>query len=293
MKKWLRWAIGAGSSALLVALLAAAVYRSYGPGELAERIERLQRRWSPFVGNEAPVIWKFIANGVWITVQIAMISIALSLVFGLVLALMRLARNRQLRPSAPAGLLAAIAAPATALVQIVRASPLYMLIIYSFIAAPRLGVNLSPMQAGIFALTLYTSCVLAEIMRAGILSLDRGQFEASAALGLSYLNRLRLVILPQGLRRMVPAVVSQLVTLIKDTSLLSFITVLEVNRRLSILSQQRFNPIESLLVAALIYFAINFTLSTLASRLEERPVKAAAGTPAVQAVGSEDQTRLA
>ncbi|MGI8425151.1 MAG: amino acid ABC transporter permease [Actinomycetota bacterium] len=293
MKGWLRWAIGGGGAALILAALAAAAYRSYGPGDSSERLARLERRWSPFVGQGSGTIWKFIGQGVLVTLQIAAISIVLSLIFGTILALMRLARNPQLSSAAPRSLLISISAPAGLLVQIVRASPLYMLILYTFVAAPRLGLDLPAKVAGIIALTLYTSCVLAEIIRAGILSLDRGQSEASLALGLPYLSRLRLIILPQALRRMAPAVVSQLVTLIKDTSLLSFITVLEVSRRLAILSQQKFNPIESFLVAAMIYFCINLALSAAAARLQRAPTRVAAGAPvAIQQVGAEDQTRI-
>jgi len=293
MNRWIRWVIGAGGSLLILAGLAAGAYRSYGPGESAERLARLGRRWRPFVGDGSGTIWKFIGQGVLITLQIAAVSIVLSLIFGTLLALMRLARDPKLSPAAPLGLRVLVSAPAGFLVQIVRASPLYMLILYTFVAAPRLGLDLPPKVAGIIALTLYTSCVLAEIIRAGILSLDRGQFEASLALGLPYFSRLRLIVLPQAFRRMAPAVVSQLVTLIKDTSLLSFITVLEVSRRLAILSQQKFNPIESFLVAGMIYFVINFALSSAAGRLQRVPVRVAAGNPvAIQQVGAEDQTRI-
>ncbi|MGH2767697.1 MAG: amino acid ABC transporter permease, partial [Actinomycetota bacterium] len=137
---------------------------------------------------------------------------------------------------------------------------------------------------------LYTSSVLAEIVRAGILSLDRGQFEAADALGLSYLKKLRFVVLPQALRRMVPAVVSQLVTLIKDTSLLSFITVIELTRRLQILQQAYFNPIESWVVGALFYFVINYALSSFARRLEVRPTRVGPAGAAIRGIGAEDQT---
>lgn len=293
MKRLLKTAIGVAGSLLFLSLLLAGVYRSYGPGEPAERLARLQQRWNPFFGAEAAVTWGFIGKGVLITLQLAVISMVLSLIFGVLLALMRLARHPYMTTGPPRATMLALSVPAGFLVQIVRAAPLYMLIIYSFIAAPRLGIDMPPPVAGVFALTLYTSSVLAEIMRAGILSLDRGQFEAALSLGLSYPKRLRLVILPQGLRRMLPAVVSQLVTLMKDTSLLHVITILEVYRRVALLSQQNFNPIESFLVAALIFFAINFALSSFAKRLELRPAAAgSASQAAIQQIGAEDQTRV-
>lgn len=284
-----------GITVLAATGLAAAAYRSYGPGTNDERLVRFQRRWRAFASPDlAPDIWRFVAKGVGITLQIALISIALSLVFGVALALMRLARSETLPIPAPAPVRMAIAAPAAVLVQAIRASPLYMLILYTFIAAPKLGFDFSAKTAGVVALTLYTSCVLAEIVRAGVLSLDTGQFEAASSLGLSYTKQLRFVILPQALRRMIPAVVSQLVTLIKDTSLLSFITVLEVNRRLNIISQQQYNPIETSLIAAAIYFAINFALSTVARRIEASHRRVGGAAEAnLQSIGSEDQTLVA
>jgi ABC-type amino acid transport system permease subunit len=163
-----------------------------------------------------------------------------------------------------------------------------MLIIYTFIGLPRLGVSLSPFWAGVGALTLYTSCVTSEIVRAGILSLDRGQFEAAMTLGLGYVKRVRFVVLPQALRRMVPAIVSQLVTLIKDTSLVSFITVFELARRGQALQQLANNPIETSIVLMALYFVVNLSLSEVSRRLEMRPGRAGRAQPSA-AIGAEDQ----
>lgn len=297
-KRILRWTIGIGGSAAFVGLLVWAAYRMYGPGDIGERVERFQRRWAPFykgIGDGTALnYWTFVGRGLILTLEAAVISILLSLVFGTVLALLRLTRNPQLRFPAPTVVRYALSAPATTLIQTIRSAPLFLLILYTFIAAPKLGLQLTALRAGIFALTLYTSCVLAEIIRAGILSLDRGQFEAADALGLSYVKKLRFVILPQAMRRMVPSMVSQLVTLIKDTSLLSIITVTELYRRLYIIQQQAFNPIETFIVAGVVYFMINFALSTFARRLEVRPSRVGgASAAAVQGLGVEDQTLVA
>ena len=294
-KRLLQYFIGITGSAAFVGLFVWAAYRMYGPGDFAERVERFQRRWAPFYKGfgqgTALNYWTFIGKGLVLTLEAAVISILLSLVFGTVLALLRLTRNPRLRFPAPTLVRYALSAPATTLIQSIRSAPLLLLILYTFIAAPKLGLQLTAMRAGIFALTLYTSCILAEIIRAGILSLDRGQFEAADALGLSYAKKLRFVILPQAMRRMVPSMVSQLVTLIKDTSLLSLITVVELYRSIYIIQQQAFNPIETFIVAGAIYFMINFALSTLARRLEVRPSRVGgASAAAVQGLGVEDQT---
>jgi putative glutamine transport system permease protein len=263
--------------------LLAVAYRMYAPGSLPERIARAHERWSIFGKGST---WNFLGRGFGITLALAVVSISISLVMAVVLALVRLARHPRLRAPVPGAGMAARAVGV--LVEVIRSSPLFMLIIYSFIALPKIGLNLSPYWAGVTALSLYTSCVTSEIVRAGILSLDRGQFEAAEALGLGYVKRVRYVVLPQALRRMVPAIVSQLVTLIKDTSLVSFITVFELARRGQTLQQVGNNPIETSLVVMAMYFVVNFALSELARRLERSPGRVGRARPPA-AVGAEDQ----
>ena len=176
---------------------------------------------------------RFVFEGFLVNVQIALIAMVLSLVVGLLLALSRLARNR-------------IASNAVGIwIDIWRNVPLLLLILYVYLAMPQSWKeayeSLAPgflsevlqdgsVFAALIALVLYNSAVLAEIMRAGIQSLDRGQGEAAVALGLTYWQRMRIVILPQGLRRMLPATVSQLITLNKDTTLVSIIAIQDVMR---------------------------------------------------------------
>jgi ABC-type amino acid transport system permease subunit len=122
--------------------------------------------------------------------------------------------------------------------------------------------------AGVLGLSLYTSAVLAEIIRAGVISLPRGQTEASRALGLSHAQAMRFVVLPQALRLMVPAMMGQLTTVIKDTSLVGTIGVFDLLRQGRTIYTQFFNPVEVLLVVAAIYFVICFVLSQASRRFE-------------------------
>lgn len=284
-----RAVVGVVLAALVLAGLAWLAYRAYAPGDFGERLDRAGKRWGAFTELTT---WRFFGGGLLLTLELALVSIASSLVLGVALAVARLVDHARLRAPVPAPVARLVRLPVSATIEAVRSSPLFMLIIYVFIAAPKLGLNLSPFWAGVFALTLYTSCVLAEIVRAGILSLERGQFEAAEALGLRYGQRLRYVVLPQALRRMVPAMVSQLVTLVKDTSLVSFITVLELTRRGNSLLQGRGNPIETYLVLMAVYFLVNFALSELARRLEVRPgVVGRARVPVT--IGEEDQVAAA
>jgi His/Glu/Gln/Arg/opine family amino acid ABC transporter permease subunit len=210
-----------------------------------------------------PRIWRFLGEGVLQTILLSLASIGISFVFGLLLALGRLSTRRW------------ISWPCIFFIEVTRALPVFLLIVYfgirgSTLFRPIFGeeFELPIFWAGVMGLSMYTSVVLAEIIRAGIVSLPRGQSEAASALGLSYRKSLRHVILPQALRLMVPAMMGQLTTIIKDTSLVSTIGVFELLRQGGTIYKQYFNPIEIFLIIAVIYFVICFTLSQLSRRLE-------------------------
>jgi putative glutamine transport system permease protein len=218
--------------------------------------------WEPFTRW---VIWRFLLEGLLLAVRIAAVSVFLSLLIGVVMAVARLARPRVVRW------------PAAAYVEGFRATPLLLLFLFVFFGSARTPLEIGPITAAIIALTLYNSAVIAEVMRAGILSISRGIIEAARALGLTYLQSMRYVAIPIALRRMAPGVVSQLITLFKDTSLASVIGVLELSRRGRALYENPIygNAIEVLAVVAILYFVPSYTLSLLAQRLEHGPDRAA------------------
>jgi len=244
---------------------------------------------------------QFILEGFLVNLELAVIAMVFSLICGLGLALLRVSRVRAL--STAAGLW----------IDLWRNLPLILVIFYlAFIlpepwrdayesAAP--GFLPDVLQAGrvfaaLLALVLYNSAVLAEIMRAGIQSLDRGQGEAAAALGLSYRQRMRLVILPQGLRRMVPATISQLITLNKDTTLVSIIGIQEVMRHYRIVTGNNFFSdvqaplLQVLLFIGALFIVVNLLLSRLSRRLEIRE-RERTGTTLEPVSGVEDQISVA
>ena len=246
---------------------------------------------------------RFLLEGFLVNLEIAAIAIVFSLIFGLLLALARLSRLRPL--SVTAGLW----------VDVWRNLPLIFIILYLALALPEPWKNFyednvpgffpealqsGRVFAGILGLVLYNSAVIAEIMRAGILSLDRGQGEAAASLGLTYPRQLRYVILPQGLRRMVPATVSQLITLNKDTTLVSIIAIEEVMRHGRILSSGftafvggvEAPVLQVFIFIGLLFVLTNLALSRLSRRLEIRERKRTGGT-AGPVAGLEDQVALA
>jgi His/Glu/Gln/Arg/opine family amino acid ABC transporter permease subunit len=210
-----------------------------------------------------PAIWGFFFEGLRETIYISVLSVALSFPVGLLFALGRLSRRRWIRW------------PSIFYIEGVRALPVLLLIVYfgikgSALFRPIFGEDfeLPRFWAGVLGLSMYTSAVLAEIIRAGVVSLPRGQTEAARALGLSHAQTMRSVILPQALRLMVPAMMAQLTTVIKDTSLVGTIGIFELLRQGRTIYTQFFNPVEVLLIVATIYFVICFALSQASRRLE-------------------------
>lgn len=227
--------------------------------------------WHLFVD---PGIIRFFGEGLKETVLLSIVSVALSFAVGLLFALARISTRVWVRW------------PAVLYIETIRALPVLLLIVYFGIkgtalfrpiAAPFAGEDfeLSRFWAGVLGLSLYTSAVLAEIIRAGIQALPRGQTEAASALGLSYVQSMRFVVLPQALRLMVPAMMGQLTTVIKDTSLVSTIGVFELIRQGRVIYTQYFNPLEVFLYVAVIYFVICFALSQASRRLEIQAPKEA------------------
>jgi His/Glu/Gln/Arg/opine family amino acid ABC transporter permease subunit len=209
-----------------------------------------ERRWAPFGDIR---VWQFLGSGLQVTLQIGATALVVSLVLAVPLALARINLPRPLRW------------PVVAWIELVRATPVLALVLG---ATLYLGSWLSPAVAATVALTVYTSAVLAEILRAGILSIPRGEIDAARSLGLSYAQAMRLVILPQAFSRMMPALVSQLITLVKDTSLASIAAVSELVGTARSTHSFFGNPAETLFLVACIYFFINYTLSRIARRLE-------------------------
>ena len=226
-----------------------------------------------------PVL-KFLLLGLVNTLKVAGAAMAMAMVVGALMALGRLARFKP------------VAWAAGAYVDFFRAMPLLLLILFCGFGLPRYHVNLSNFWYLAIALTAYNGAVLGEIFRAGILSLDRGQSEAASSLGMRYWQAMALVIVPQAARRMIPAIVSQLVTLLKDTSLGFVISYEELLRRGRITGEFTHNLLQAYTVVALMYIAVNFTLSRIARRLEVRQ-RRRYGASSIKVAGIEDLAVLA
>jgi len=237
------------TAAAVAAAVTLAFHRLRDNGQLDADLYRPFTQWAAI---------RFYLVGLLNTLKVAAVAMVLAMAIGVLLALLRLTRSLVLR------------VVATIYVEFFRGLPLYLLIIFSAFALPNYGIDLSLMTALILGLTVYNSSILGEVFRAGILSLDRGQTEASYALGLGYWQTMLLVLVPQAARRMLPTIVSQLVTLLKDTSLGVVIAYEELLRRSQIAAEFFGNTLQSVAFAAVLYIIVNYSLGRLAQRLEVR-----------------------
>lgn len=260
----------AAASGLAVAFLALLFYVAFR--RLAEAGQLEPELWTTLFD---PDVIRFFWGGLLNTLKAASVSLVLACALGMTLALGRLSRSLPVRTVS------------RAYVEFFRGFPLILLIVFSFFTLPRLGIELTRFWSVCVALIAYNGAVLGEIFRAGILSLDRGQTEAADAIGLRRGQAMRLVILPQSFRRMLPTIVSQFVTLLKDTSLAFVVGFEELLRTGQIAGEFFQNTLQSLVAVAAIYLVVNFALSRVARRLERRQRRRyKAGT--IEVTGTED-----
>jgi glutamate transport system permease protein len=242
-----RSAIGSAiGSVLVVAIGVAVVLRLQSRGQFESE------KWTPFTD---PDIIRALGKGLLATLKAAGLAVLLALVLGTLLAVGRLSERRLVR------------VPATWVVELFRAIPLVLLILFFFF---RFGDSLGRYGALVAALALYNGAVLAEVFRAGILSVPRGQSEAAAAIGLRRSQTMRLILVPQAVRVMLPAIIAQCVVALKDTALGFIIAYPELLRTGQLIYNGFFNIIPTALVIAAIYVAMNLLLSRLAVLAERR-----------------------
>ena len=199
-----------------------------------------------------------LAKGTLVTLQIALISGVLSILLGFVLGLSALGNVRPLR------LLVA------GYVDFIRGTPLLIQIFLIFFALPVVGVRLDEIWAGIVALSINTAAYMAETVRGGVGSVERGQTEAARSIGMTQPQILTYILLPQALKPMVPPLTNELITMTKNTSLLSVISVYELTRAGQAIISVHFVPFEIYLLLALYYYVLIKFLSWFSRWVETR-----------------------
>jgi glutamate/aspartate transport system permease protein len=206
-----------------------------------------------------PLISSFVLKGLVFSVQLTLVAMLGGIVLGTLLALMRLSGKP------------ALAVPAAAYVNAMRSIPLVMVILWFFLLIPLLtGRPMGAELSAMITFTLFEAAYFAEIMRAGIQSVPKGQVSAGYAMGLDYRQTMRLVVLPQAFRNMLPVLLTQTIILFQDTSLVYAIGAYDLLKGFEIAGKNYNRPVETYLVAALVYFVICFSLSMLVRRLQNK-----------------------
>lgn len=212
-----------------------------------------------FIAAYSPDNLRYLFGGLGITLLVSVVSIIGSFIFGAILGIIRYVKIKYV--SAIVGFL----------IDIIRNLPLILILFFTYFGLPNLGVKPEIIPAAILAMTIFESAMLSEIVRSGIQAVDGGQMEGARANGLTYWQGLWHIVLPQALVKMIPALVSQFISLVKDTSLATIILLPEMLFRSQIIYGQNTNYIVPMFVAiAVLYFIVCYALSVLARYLERR-----------------------
>ncbi|WP_107658186.1 amino acid ABC transporter permease [Nocardia suismassiliense] len=225
----------------------------------ADKGQFTAEKWKPFVDLE---VWEtYLLPGLKGTVVAALLSIVFALLIGMIFGILRLSEHRVVRWVAGA------------VVEVSRAIPVLILMIFLFALFSQnkvFKVDDLALAAVVIALTVYNGSVIAEIVRAGILSLPKGQTEAAVALGMRKNQLMRLILLPQAITAMLPALVSQMVVALKDSALGYQITYTEIVRSGQQLGAAEQNTVPSLIVIAIVMIILNSALTIFATKLEKK-----------------------
>ena len=197
-------------------------------------------------------------DGLRLTILLTFVSMALALAIGLALALARLSRRGAMRW------------PATVFVEVIRGSPLLLQLFYIYYVFPFIGLKLEPITAGILGLAINYGAYLSEVFRAGILAVERGQWEAAGALGIRNWQTMVLVVLPQAIRIIIPPVGNYFISLFKDTALVSTISIAELVFRGQLIAADTFKYLEVYTIVFFLYLIISFPASLGVRMLERR-----------------------
>ncbi|MFL6660987.1 MAG: amino acid ABC transporter permease [Rhizobacter sp.] len=201
----------------------------------------------------------FVSSGLIFSVQLTLIAMAGGILIGTLLALMRLSGKTWLE------------VPARIYVDGLRSIPLVMVILWVYLLMPLfLGRPIGKELSAMVTFTIFEAAYYSEIMRAGIQSISRGQVYAGQAMGLSYAQNMRYIILPQAFRNMLPVLLTQTIVLFQDTSLVYAIGAYDLLHGFETLGKNYGRPVETYLAAAVVYFIICFTLSTVVKRLQKK-----------------------
>jgi polar amino acid transport system permease protein len=200
-----------------------------------------------------------LALGLFNTLKVTILALVFGVALGLVLALLRLSRRRW--ASWPAGFV----------IEVFRTTPPLVQLFWFFFALPLIvGIEMTPFMAAVVTFSIQSAAFFAEVFRGGIVSVERGQWEAARAIGMNGAQTMRRIVLPQAVKRMIPAFMERAIELMKTTTLVATISYADLLFAANEISQKTFRPLETFSVAALLYFFVIFGASVAARELERR-----------------------
>lgn len=200
----------------------------------------------------------FFIDGVKYTIILAFFTVILGFILGLVLSLMRLSKSRLMQLIA------------TAYIEFIRGTPVLVQLYIVFYGLPHIGIALPDFAAGVVALSVNSAAYIAEIIRAGIQAVDKGQMEAARSIGMKQSTAMRYIIIPQAVKNILPALGNEFITVIKESSVASIIGIHELMFNANTVQGNTFKPFEPLIVAAIMYFVLTFGLSKVLGVFERR-----------------------
>lgn len=200
-----------------------------------------------------------LTSGILVSTKIAIISLILAFILGIVFGIFSISKSKILKTIA------------IIYIYIIRGTPLMVQALFIYFGiAPLLVGRADPVVCGIVALSLNAGAYMSEIFRAGIQAIDRGQMEASRSLGLGYLKTMQKVILPQAIKIMIPSIINQFIVTIKDTSILTVISIRELTASGQIIVARNFKPLETYGIIGIMYFILITALSLISIHIERR-----------------------
>ena len=202
--------------------------------------------------------WPTYLDGAWHTLQLSFFGVILGTLLGVGFALLRISRVRLLQFLA------------IAYIEVIRGTPFMVQILIIHFGLTEFGIDLPPFMSAVVALTINSAAYMAEVFRAGIEAIDKGQTEAARSLGMTRGMTMRLIVLPQAFRSMLPAIGNEFIVIIKDSSLVSVIGIAELMYSARTVQGITYQPMEPLIAAAAGYFILTFTVSKCLSELERR-----------------------
>ncbi|MGB9839384.1 amino acid ABC transporter permease [Thermovenabulum sp.] len=199
-----------------------------------------------------------LTKGAIVTIELTVISVVLGTAWGLVLSLMKISKNSIIKEVS------------SFYIYVIRGTPLLLQLFAIYYGLPFFGINLSPFLSAVCGMSLNSAAYIAEIIRAGIESIDKGQMEAAKALGMTYSQAMRRIILPQAFKRIIPPMGNEFIALLKDSSLVSSIAMTDLMRAALQMYSNSFRPVEVFLTAGILYLVLTTLFTLIFGRVERR-----------------------